>query len=71
MNYLDSELTNTSILTKVSDDCKLCLSQIIDEILERGMPILEKVLTLLSQIRGVLTVAGDSIQILGFNVKTI
>jgi hypothetical protein len=48
MQYLDSELTNTTILPKVSDDCKLSLNQIIDEIMERGMPILEKVLTLLS-----------------------
>ena len=69
--YLDSELTNTTILPKIADDCKLCLSQIIDELLERGLPILEKVLALLSQLRGPLTASPDSAAMLGFELKQI
>jgi hypothetical protein len=70
-DYIDSELTNTTILPKISDDCKLCLSQIIDEMLERCLPILANLLVVLSQMRGPLLASPDTAALLGFELKSV
>ena len=58
-------------MPKLADDCRHSLSQIIDELIERGMPILEKALALLSQLRGPINANPEAAGLLGFELRHV